>query len=127
MAFGAHMSTRHPTSDAPRRECLPASSVIQLEACDTGDRVVLLGAELRDSRRDGGEALSVKQMIDRMKLEHQIDPARIFVNGLSAGGGMTSVMLATYPDVFAAGAIIAGLPYRCGTATRTADVDCGVT
>jgi poly(hydroxyalkanoate) depolymerase family esterase len=84
-------------------------------------------AELRDSRRDSGEAMSVKQMIDRMRLEHQIDPARIFVNGLSAGGGMTSVMLATYPDVFAAGAIIAGLPYRCGTATRTADVDCGVT
>lgn len=84
-------------------------------------------AELRDSRRDSGEALSIRQMIDRMRLEHQIDPGRIFVNGLSAGGGMTSVMLATYPDVFAAGAIIAGLPYRCGTATRTADVDCGVT
>src|SRR5947209_1764942 len=34
-----------------------------------------------------------------------------FVAGLSAGGAMTSVMLATYPDVFAGGAIIAGLPY----------------
>jgi feruloyl esterase len=31
--------------------------------------------------------------------------------GHSAGGAMTSVMLATYPDVFAGGAIIAGLPY----------------
>jgi poly(hydroxyalkanoate) depolymerase family esterase len=84
-------------------------------------------AELRDSRRDSGEALSIKQMIETMTVEHQIDPGRIFVTGLSAGGGMTSVMLATYPDVFAGGAIIAGLPYRCGTATRTADVDCGVT
>ena len=37
--------------------------------------------------------------------------ARIFVTGLSAGGAMTSVMLATYPDVFAGGAMIAGLPF----------------
>jgi feruloyl esterase len=35
----------------------------------------------------------------------------VFVTGLSAGGAMTSVMLATYPDVFAGGAIVAGLPY----------------
>lgn len=41
------------------------------------------------------------------------DPARTFVTGLSAGGAMTSVMLAAYPDVFAAGAVIAGLPYDC--------------
>jgi poly(hydroxyalkanoate) depolymerase family esterase len=84
-------------------------------------------AELRDSRRDSGEALSIKQMIDRMKAEHGIDPNRIFVTGLSAGGGMTAVMMAAYPDVFASGAVIAGLPYRCGTATRTSEVDCGVT
>jgi len=35
------------------------------------------------------------------------------VTGLSAGGAMTSVMLAAYPEVFAAGAIIAGLPFGC--------------
>ena len=40
--------------------------------------------------------------------------ARVFITGLSAGGAMTSAMLAAYPEVFAAGAIIAGLPY--GTA-----------
>lgn len=84
-------------------------------------------AELRDSQRDSGEALSIKQMVDRIKDEIRIDPKRIFVNGLSAGGGMTAVMLATYPEVFAGGAIIAGLPYRCGTKTATAETDCGVT
>ena len=36
------------------------------------------------------------------------DPERIFVTGLSAGGAMASAMLATYPETFAAGAIIAG-------------------
>ena len=64
-----------------------------------------------DTARDSGEALSIRQMIEHMVHEHQIDRSRIFVTGLSAGGAMTSVMLATYPDVFAAGAIIAGLPY----------------
>src|SRR5215204_1350622 len=84
-------------------------------------------AELRDSRRDSGEALSIKQMIDTIADQVSIDPSRVFVTGLSAGGGMTAVMLATYPEVFAGGAIIAGLPYRCGTRTATAPADCGVT
>jgi poly(hydroxyalkanoate) depolymerase family esterase len=84
-------------------------------------------AERRDSTRDSGEALSIRQMVDATATSLPIDPGRIFVNGLSAGGGMTSVMLATYPDVFAAGAVIAGLPYRCGTTTLNAETDCGVT
>jgi feruloyl esterase len=67
-----------------------------------------------DTTRDRGEALSIRQMIERMILDHGIDRNRIFITGLSAGGGMTSAMLAVYPEVFAAGAIIAGLPY--GTA-----------
>ena len=84
-------------------------------------------AEVRDSQRDSGEAQSVKRMIDKMKEDTAIDANRIFVTGLSAGGGMTAVMLATYPEVFAGGAIIAGLPYRCGTKTLTSETDCGVT
>ncbi len=64
-----------------------------------------------DTRRDAGEALSIRQMIGAMVDAHAIDPARIFITGLSAGGAMTSVMLATYPELFAGGAIVAGLPY----------------
>jgi poly(hydroxyalkanoate) depolymerase family esterase len=64
-----------------------------------------------DIRRDAGEALSIRQMIEALAVQHGIDRRRIFVTGLSAGGAMTSVMLATYPELFAAGAIIAGLPY----------------
>ncbi len=65
------------------------------------------------NRRDQGEALSIKQMVDKMKSAHSIDPKRVYVTGLSAGGAMTSVMLATYPDIFAGGGINAGLPYGC--------------
>jgi feruloyl esterase len=64
-----------------------------------------------DTQRGHGEAESIHQMIETMVREKGIDPDRIFVTGLSAGGAMTSVMLACYPETFAAGAIIAGLPY----------------
>ncbi|MFO1371146.1 MAG: PHB depolymerase family esterase [Candidatus Competibacteraceae bacterium] len=67
------------------------------------------------SSRDGGEALSIRQMITRMQADMSVDPERIYVTGLSAGGAMTSVMLATYPDVFAGGAIVAGIPYHCAS------------
>ena len=64
-----------------------------------------------DIERGRGEALSIRQMVANMVANRGIDPARVFVTGLSAGGAMACVMLATYPDVFAGGAIIAGLPY----------------
>ena len=66
-----------------------------------------------DIARGAGEALSIKQMVDAMKAAYSIDPARVFVTGFSAGGFMVPAMLATYPDVFAAGAINSGGPYRC--------------
>jgi poly(hydroxyalkanoate) depolymerase family esterase len=65
--------------------------------------------------RGKGEAMSIRQMVEKMACDHHIDPGRVFVTGLSAGGAMTSVMLATYPDTFSAGAVIAGLPYRTAT------------
>jgi len=64
-----------------------------------------------DIERGHGEALSIRQMVGKMVSDHGADPARVYITGLSAGGAMTSVMLATYPDVFAGGAIVAGLPY----------------
>jgi poly(hydroxyalkanoate) depolymerase family esterase len=73
-----------------------------------------------DIKRGHGEALSIRQMVDKMVSDHGIDRKRVFVTGLSAGGAMTSVMLATYPDVFAGGAIIAGLPYGAATNVQQA-------
>jgi poly(hydroxyalkanoate) depolymerase family esterase len=73
-----------------------------------------------DTARGSGEACSISQMIARMVDDHKIDPHRIYVTGLSAGGAMTSVMLATYPELFAAGAVIAGLPFGVATNVREA-------
>ncbi|HEX8414713.1 MAG TPA: PHB depolymerase family esterase, partial [Sphingomicrobium sp.] len=64
-----------------------------------------------DARRGDGEALSIRQMVAAMQARHGTDSGKVFVTGLSAGGAMAAVMLATYPEVFAGGAIIAGLPF----------------
>jgi poly(3-hydroxybutyrate) depolymerase len=52
-------------------------------------------------------------MVDRMVTEYGADTSRVYVAGFSAGAAMAAVLLAAYPDVFAAGAVVAGLPYRC--------------
>ncbi|MFE9652323.1 PHB depolymerase family esterase [Micromonospora sp. NPDC006431] len=76
--------------------------------------------ETGDTARGQGEALSIKQMVDYARTNYGTDAARVYVSGLSAGGAMSAVMLATYPDVFAAGSVIAGLPYRCATSSTSA-------
>ena len=73
-----------------------------------------------DTARDSGEACSIRQMIARTVDDIGIDRERIFVTGLSAGGAMTSVMLATYPEIFAGGAVIAGLPFGVASNMREA-------
>ena len=66
-----------------------------------------------DTKRGQGEAASIMQMIETMKARFPVDANRIYIEGLSAGGYMTAVMLANYPDVFAGGAINAGGPAFC--------------
>ncbi|MFD7335570.1 PHB depolymerase family esterase [Streptomyces violascens] len=66
-----------------------------------------------DNQRGQGEAASIQQMALHAQSAYGADPARTFVTGLSAGGAMTAVMLADYPDLFSAGAVIAGIPYNC--------------
>ncbi|MFI2645126.1 PHB depolymerase family esterase [Streptomyces sp. NPDC018610] len=76
-----------------------------------------------DSAKDArgkGEAASVAQMVDHAAAQYGSDRARIFVTGLSAGGGMTADLLADYPDVFAGGAVDSGLPAQCATTQAAA-------
>lgn len=67
--------------------------------------------EPNHARRGQGEALSISQMVKTVTQRYGLDRSRVFVTGLSAGGAMTAVMLACYPELFAGGAIIAGLPF----------------
>lgn len=80
------------------------------------------------NQRGKGEALSIKQMIDTMTADTSlnIDRKRVYVTGLSAGGAMTAVMMATYPETFAGGAPVAGIPYGCANTSVDATSKCGV-
>lgn len=64
-----------------------------------------------------GEQVSIINMVDHLGRRVPIDRGRVYVTGLSAGGGMAAVMLAVYPNRFAGGAIVAGVPYRCAAPT----------
>ncbi|MEU1245040.1 PHB depolymerase family esterase [Micromonospora parva] len=65
-------------------------------------------------RRGGGsDPVGLMSMVDYVKQRYSADPARIFATGTSSGAMMTNVMLGDYPDVFAAGASFAGVPFAC--------------
>lgn len=68
-----------------------------------------------DTTRGEREVCSISQMIETLLKNHRIDRTRVYVTGLSAGGAMTASLLATYPELFNSGAIIAGLAH--GTAS----------
>jgi poly(hydroxyalkanoate) depolymerase family esterase len=64
-------------------------------------------------QRGAGEPLSVKQMVDTLKAQYSLSSSATFITGMSSGGHLANVMMATYPDVFAAGAPQSSFPYKC--------------
>lgn len=73
-----------------------------------------------DTARGRGEVESIREMVERMITAHDLDRRRVYVTGLSAGGAMTAVLLAAYPDVFTGGAVVAGLPYGAASNVQEA-------
>ncbi|MEI6766056.1 MAG: PHB depolymerase family esterase [Bacteroidota bacterium] len=65
-----------------------------------------------DYSRNQGEVYSVKQMVDNMKSNYSIDDSRVFTTGVSAGAGLSVALLGAYPEIFNAGAIMSGAPYK---------------
>jgi poly(hydroxyalkanoate) depolymerase family esterase len=70
--------------------------------------------------RGQGENQSIIQIIDHAIAAHSSDASRVYIVGFSAGGAFAAVMLATWPDRFAGGAIMSGVPYRCATSVSGA-------
>ena len=62
--------------------------------------------------RDAGEPMLIAGLTRQTIAGWNIDRARVFVLGISAGGATADIMAATYPDMYAATAIIAGCEYR---------------
>ncbi|MFE6281294.1 PHB depolymerase family esterase [Streptomyces sp. NPDC057877] len=69
-------------------------------------------------RRDGGsDPVGIRSMVDWVTRTYDADPDRVFATGISSGAMMTNVLLGVYPDVFAAGAAFAGVPFGCFATT----------
>jgi poly(hydroxyalkanoate) depolymerase family esterase len=57
-----------------------------------------------------GERANIVAMVEYVLMEHNGDPNRVFAAGASSGACMTQALLAAYPEVFAAGSSLAGVP-----------------
>jgi poly(hydroxyalkanoate) depolymerase family esterase len=70
--------------------------------------------------RGQGENQSIIEMIDTMHTTHGTDNAKVYVMGFSAGAAFVPVLLATWPERFAAASIMEGIPFKCATSVNGA-------
>ncbi len=68
--------------------------------------------------RGSGEPALLASVTRKIIKQYCIDPRRVYVAGLSAGGAMADILASAYPDIFAAAGVHSGLP--CGAATSVA-------
>ncbi len=64
------------------------------------------------AQRSGGEAALLAGMVREVTATYAVDPRRVYIAGISAGGAMASVMVNCYGQLFAACAVHSGLMYR---------------
>lgn len=69
-----------------------------------------------EMQRDVGDAQAIAELTRQAMATWHVDPERIYIIGMSAGGWMTSIMGAAYPDLYAAIGIAEAGAYGIGLA-----------
>lgn len=146
--FGENPGNLQMYERPPATDASPAPLLLVLHGClqdhrfaedagfvDLAPDVLIVAAEQRvtnnpqgcfnwflpgDTAREGGELASLAAMIQSAQDRHDVDSARVGVVGVSAGGAMANVLLATRPDLLTAGVIVAGAPVGCAESVASA-------
>jgi len=69
----------------------------------------------KHQEREAGEPSILAEVVAQVRATCKVDPERVYVAGVSAGGAMASILGATYPDIFAAIGIVAGTEFKAAT------------
>ena len=66
-----------------------------------------------------GERANIVKMVEYVVAQNNADPKKVFAAGPSSGACMAQALLASYPDVFAGGSSLAGVPAGAWTGGGT--------
>jgi acetylxylan esterase len=70
----------------------------------------------------GGDTHAIAQMVRYTLTKYSADAARVYAFGGSSGAMMTQALMGVYPELFAAGVAVSGVPCGCWAVDYTGDV-----